>query len=62
MIYKLVSSANNRIEPLIRLIMSLVKMRKRRVPRIDPCGTPAKTSTYLENLPLRITRCLSPEI
>ena len=59
--YKLVSSANRRIEPPICLTMSLIKIRKSKGPRIDPCGTPANTSTHFENLPLNTTRCLRPE-
>ena len=34
---------------------------KRRGPSIDPCETPGRTSTHLENLPLKTTRCLRPE-
>ena len=35
--YKLVSSAKRRMEPPICLTMSLIKIRKSKGPRIDPC-------------------------
>ena len=59
--YKLVSSANIRIEPPICLTKSLIKIRKSKGPMNHPCGTPASTTTHFENLPLIPTHCLRPE-
>ena len=41
-IKRLVSSANSRIFDPISFIISLIYNRKRRGPRIDPWGTPAR--------------------
>ena len=41
-INKLVSSAKRRILQPISATISLINSRKRRGPRIDPCGTPAR--------------------
>ena len=55
--YRLVSSANNRIEQLIFFTISFMYIEKSKGPRIDPCGTPAQSDAY----PLSTTRCLRPD-
>ena len=36
---------------------SLIKIKKSKGPRMDPCGTPANISFQTEACPFRITRC-----
>ena len=57
MIYKLVSSAKRRIEEFMFLTISLIKIRKRRGPSIEPCGTPIYIDAHLDKTPLRMTHC-----
>ena len=51
MTYIVVSSANNLIEHSISKTMSLINIRNRRGPRIDPCGTPAFIVSRVDSLP-----------
>ena len=57
MIYKLVSSTKRGTEELISLTMSLIKIRKRSGPSMDPCGTPACMDAQSDLVPLKKTHC-----
>ena len=61
MTYIVVSSANNLIEHPISKTMSLINIRNRRGPRIDPCGTPAFIVSRVDSLPFIITFCFRNE-
>ena len=61
MTYIVVSSANNLIEHPIYKTISLINVRKRRGPRIDPCGTPAFIVSKADSLPFIITFCFRNE-
>ena len=57
MIYKLVSSAKRRLEELISLTMSLIKIIKKSGPSMDPFGTPACMGAQSDLVRLKITHC-----
>ena len=57
-IKRLVSSANSRIFDPVSFTISLIYNRKRRGPRVDPWGTPARMYVQSETAPGRTTRCL----
>ena len=59
--YRLVSSANNRIEQPIFFTISFMYIKKSNGPRIDPWGTPASTEAQTDACPLSTTRCLRPD-
>ena len=59
--YRLVSSANNRIEQPIFFTISFMYIKKSKGPRIDPWGTPASTGAQSDACPLSTTRCLRPK-
>ncbi len=49
-IYKVVSSAKERIDRLVQYLMSFMQTRKRIGPKIDPCGTPQITFNIKERI------------
>ena len=55
-----VSSANNFAFDDKPSARSLLKIKKRRGPKIDPWGTPALTTVNDETCPFRMTLCFLP--
>ena len=43
---------------MIQLLVSLINVRKRRVPRTDPWGTPLTTGSLLDDSPSRTNCCI----
>ena len=56
--YKLVSSANNRMLELISDTISFMNIKNNNGPSIEPCGTPALIDFQSDNTPGKTTLCL----
>ena len=52
-----VSSAKSFMSHLIFAVKSLMYTRKKRGPRIEPCGTPAVIEPHSDALPFKTVRC-----
>ena len=52
---KEVSSANNLTFDFRSVAKSFMYIKKKRGPKIDPCGTPARIHSQSEVFPLRVT-------
>ena len=60
-IYKEVSSAKSLILHPTSVTMSFIKIKKRRGPKIDSCGTPALIEFQSDVAPGMTTRCFLSE-
>ena len=61
MVKRDVSSAKSFLLDFISFGKSLMSVRKRSVPKVDPCGTPAKTGLHDEDWPLKKALWILPD-